>query len=153
MVRLPQTLDRMKSSARSSGLWLSLLLLVTLFAPFVPMLLGHHDLDAHGIPPRFKPWEYGTRFVLEAALYSLVGVFVARWIQDSACAGLFAISLGIAYVAYVELIGSALWYYTRSHSTMVDHFFLVAPMLAPVVFPTAACLLWHIVRVRKCNAV
>lgn len=133
----------MKAWFRSGLVWVALFVLLVLLEPAIPYLLGQHFEIAEG-PRLLSSREYALRFILDAALYSVVGVLAARFVANSARAGLFALSLGLAYVTFVE-VWSGLWYYLvfHGHDSFIDRFFFAAPILAPVVFSTAACLVWH----------
>ena len=132
----------MKRGLASVGVWFVLLLLIVLASDGIRAFLGNQIDPATGVPRMLSSSQYATRFLLEAALFSVVGIVVARYVRSVAKAGLFALSLGVAYVLYVEW-GSGLWYYMAAHRSRTDQFFFTAPILAPVIFITGACLVWR----------
>ena len=86
--------------------------------------------------------ERSRKTTRRSTFLAIVGIVAARYVRSTARAGLFALTLGVAYVVYVEW-SSGLWYYMAAHATRFDQFFFTAPILAPVIFTTGACLLWH----------
>ena len=132
----------MKRGFVSLGLWITLWLLIVVALEGVRAFVGNPlDPVTRELQP-ISGARYATRFVLEASLYSIVGIIVARYVRSAAQAGLFALSLGIAYIVYVQ-IESGLWYYMTAHPSTLDQFFFTAPILAPLLFTTASCLIWR----------
>jgi len=132
----------MKRRLATLGVWLALLLVIVVVRDVTAAFIANHGDPAAGNLRPISSAEYATRFVLEAALFSLVGIVVARYIRSTAKAGLFALSLAMAFVLYVEW-NSGLWYYMASHQSRIDQFFFTAPILAPLIFTTGACLIWR----------
>jgi hypothetical protein len=132
----------MKQTLTSSAIWFALLVFTILATDLVAAFLGHSVDSDTGAPRQISPSVYATRFLIEAVVFSSVGIISARRIRSAPLAGLFALSLGLAYIIYVEW-NSALWYYMVAHRTRVDQFFFTAPVLAPIIFTTGACLIWR----------
>jgi len=138
----------MKRIVASIAVWTGLLALTIVAREMIVVLLMNRPDPASGDFQPISIQAFASRFLLEAIIFCVVGVISAKWIKSPPRAGLFALSLGIAYVIYVQSF-SGLWYYLRSHPRALDEFFFIAPMLAPVIFPTAACLLWRVFHERS----
>lgn len=121
---------------------MALLLLTIVATDIIRAFLDTQFNSEAGVPRLLSSGEYATRFLLEVVVFAVVGVVSARLIRSVPYSGLFALSIGVAYVLYVEW-NSGLWYYMTAHRTRIDQFFFTAPILAPVIFPTAACLIWR----------
>lgn len=134
----------MKRPLTILAVWVALLIGTILVVDVIALLLRADLNPETGAPRLMSSTQYATRFLLEAVVFSLAGVIAAHCVRSAPHSGLFALSLGVAYVIYVEW-SSALWYYMTAHSTRIDQFFFTAPVLAPVIFPTAACLIWRII--------
>lgn len=135
-------LERMKRLLTSFAAWVALLLLTVVSTDIIRAFLGPQFISEAGAPNVLSSAEYATRFLLEATVFSIVGIVSARRVRSAPQSGLFALGLGVAYVLYVEW-NSGLWYYMVAHSTRTDQFFFTAPILAPVLFTTGACLVWR----------
>ena len=131
----------MRSMLTPFAIWLGLLLATIIAMDLIAVFTVDVNPETR-MPRQLSTVAYSIRFALEAVVYSLIGVLCGRYVRATPKAGLFALSLGLAYVIYVELT-SGLWYYLTAHPSRVDQFFFAAPVLAPVVFLTGACLIYH----------
>jgi len=138
---LNNALERMRRILTPFAIWLGLLLATVIATDLIAVFTVDANPET-GMPRQLSTVVYSIRFAVEAVVYSLIGVLCGRYVRATPQAGLFALSLGLAYVAYRELT-SGLWYYLTAHPSRVDQFFFAAPVLAPVLFLTGTCLIYH----------
>ncbi len=129
------------------AVWIGFLLTLIVFLDLVSLIPYLSSLGENDLPRRMTTPAYSVRFFVEAIIYSGIGVLIGFSISKPETAGLFALAIGVAYVAYVQMNGG-LWYYMAAHSRTIDEFFFTAPILAPVIFVVGACLIWKLVSKR-----